>query len=41
MVEKITGSKVVSFHHDVSTLTGEEVVLLTLAESPLDRHLKR
>jgi uncharacterized protein YbcI len=41
MVEKITGSKVVSVHHDISTLTGEEVVLFTLAESPLYRNVKR
>jgi uncharacterized protein YbcI len=41
MVEKVTGSKVLSLHHDISTLTGEEVVVFTLAESPLYRHLKR
>ena len=34
MVEEITGSKVVSLHHDISTLTGEEVVLFTLAARP-------
>jgi uncharacterized protein YbcI len=34
MVEEATGSKVVSLHHDISTTTGEEVVLLTLAEAP-------
>ena len=34
MVEKVTGVKVVSMHHDISTLTGEEVVLFTLARSP-------
>jgi uncharacterized protein YbcI len=33
MVEEITGSKVVSLHHDISTTTGEEVVLLTLSEA--------
>jgi uncharacterized protein YbcI len=37
MVEEATGCKVVSLHHDVSTVTGEEVVLFTLAESPLVR----
>lgn len=31
MVEGITGVKVLSLHHDISTLTGEEVVLFTLA----------
>src|ERR1051326_8952666 len=35
MVEEITGAKVLSLHHDVSTITGEEVVLFTLAASPL------
>src|SRR5208283_104522 len=34
LVQKITGVKVVSMHHDISTLTGEEVVLFTLARLP-------
>ena len=34
MIEKATGVKVVTMHHDISTLTGEEVVLFTLARSP-------
>jgi uncharacterized protein YbcI len=34
MVEEITGIKVISLHHDISTTTGEEVILFTLAESP-------
>ena len=38
MVEGVTGVKVVSFHHDISTVTGEKVVLFTLASSPLMRH---
>ena len=37
MVEEITGVKVLSVHHDISTVTGEEVVLFTLAESPILR----
>ena len=41
MVEEITGVKVLSLHHDISTLTGEEIVLFTLAESPLFRETKR
>jgi uncharacterized protein YbcI len=41
MVLDITGIKVVSLHHDISTLTGEEVILFTLADSPLFRELKR
>ena len=41
MVEQATGVKVVSLHHDISTVTGEEVVLFTLAESPIVREPKR
>ena len=41
MVEGIVGVKVVSLHHDISTSTGEEVVLFTLAESPLFRETKK
>jgi uncharacterized protein YbcI len=40
MVEKVTGVKVVSLHHDISTVTGEKVVVFTLAESPLTREPK-
>ena len=40
MVEKVTGVKVVTMHHDISTLTGEEVVLFTLARSPDFREAK-
>ena len=35
MVEEVTGVKALSLHHDISTVTGEEVVIFTLAESPL------
>jgi uncharacterized protein YbcI len=41
MVEEITGVKVVSLHHDISTVTGEEVVLFTLAEPPSFREIRR
>jgi uncharacterized protein YbcI len=41
MVEEVTGVKVVSLHHDVSTKTGEEVVLFSLAASPLFRDTKK
>jgi uncharacterized protein YbcI len=33
--------KVLSLHHDISTVTGEEVVLFTLAESTLFREAKK
>ena len=35
MVQEITGVNVVSLHHDISTVTGEAFVVLTLAEPPL------
>jgi uncharacterized protein YbcI len=41
MVQEITGVKVISLHHDISTTTGEELVLFTLAESPLCRETKK
>jgi uncharacterized protein YbcI len=41
MVQEVTGVKVVSLHHDISTVTGEEVVLFTLAQSPLFRDTKK
>jgi uncharacterized protein YbcI len=41
MVQETTGSKVLALHHDISTVTGEEVVLFTLAESPLFRQTKK
>ena len=31
MVQEVTGVKVLSLHHDISTVTGEKVVLFTLA----------
>jgi uncharacterized protein YbcI len=41
MVQEITGIKVLSLHHDISTVTGEEVVLFTLAETPQVREVKK
>ena len=41
MVQEVTGVKVLSLHHDISTVTGEEVVLFTLAESPDFREAKK
>ncbi len=41
MIQEITGVKVLSLHHDISTATGEEVVLFTLAESPILRDAKK
>lgn len=41
MIQDITGVKVLSLHHDISTTTGEEVVLFTLAEIPAFREAKQ
>ena len=41
MVNEITGVKVLSVHHDISTVTGEEVVLFTLAQWPLFREIRK
>jgi uncharacterized protein YbcI len=41
MVQEITGVKVVSLHHDISTVTGEEVVLFTLTSAPTFRETKK
>jgi len=40
MIQGITRVRVLSLHHDISTLTGEEVILFTLAEAPLFREPK-
>lgn len=40
LIGNVTGVRVVSLHHDVSTVTGEEVVLFTLAGPPMYRQAK-
>jgi uncharacterized protein YbcI len=41
LIQEVTGVAVLSLHHDISTLTGEEVVLFTLDKSPIFRESKR
>jgi uncharacterized protein YbcI len=41
MVEEVTRVSVLSLHHDISTSTGEEVVVFTLAESPGFREVRK
>jgi len=41
LVRELTGIKLLSLHHDISTVTGEEIVILTLAESPQFREVTR
>ena len=40
VVETATGVKLVSVHHDISTVTGEEVIVFSLAEPPACRPKK-
>ena len=41
MVQEVTGVKVLTLHHDISTVTGEEVVLFTLERVPGFREVKK
>src|SRR5208283_3349551 len=41
MVQDVTGMKVLSMHHDISTVTGEEVVLFTLSSPVIVRETRR
>jgi len=41
MILEVTGITVLSMHHDISTLTGEEVILFTLTASPDYREAKK
>jgi uncharacterized protein YbcI len=41
MIKEATGVKVLSLHHDISTVTGEKVMVFTLAESPFCREAKK
>ena len=34
LVYEATGVKVLSMHHDISTATGEEVIIFSLADAP-------
>ena len=34
IVEKVVGIKVLSVHHDISTVTGERIIVFTLVKSP-------
>src|SRR3984893_17859519 len=41
MVQETTGVGVLSLHHDISTTTGEEVLLFTLVEPPAFREARK
>jgi uncharacterized protein YbcI len=41
IVLEATNIKVLSLHHDISTVTGEEMVLFTLAHAPAFPHTSK
>lgn len=41
IIQEATGTQVISLHHDISTVTGEEILAFTLAEPPSMRELKK
>jgi uncharacterized protein YbcI len=41
MIHQATGVKALSLHHDISTVTGEEIVIFTLSEPPFFRETKK
>ena len=40
MIQHVTDCEVKSLHHDISTLTGEEVVVFTLVNAPVCRETR-
>lgn len=40
LVEAVTGVNLVSLHYDISTVTGEEVLVISLSEVPQHRKVK-
>jgi len=41
VVKEVTGVSAISMHHDISTTTGEEVILFSLVSTPEVRDTKR
>jgi uncharacterized protein YbcI len=41
LVESVAGLRPISVHHDISTVTGEELVIFTFPESPAFREVKK
>src|SRR6185436_10969013 len=40
LLSEVTGVKTISMHHDISTVTGEEIMAFTLTEPPAFREAK-
>ncbi|MFN0197688.1 MAG: DUF2294 domain-containing protein [Planctomycetaceae bacterium] len=41
LIREVTTVKVLSLHHDISTITGEEVMIFTLVEAPHFRETRK
>ena len=41
LVQQVTGVEIISMHHDISTVTGEEFVLFTLQQAPDVRETRK
>jgi uncharacterized protein YbcI len=41
LIKDVTGMKVVSLHHDISTITGEEILMFTLADPAAVRETRK
>ena len=41
LLKEITGVGIISLHHDISTVTGEEIMVFTFTEAPLFRETKK
>jgi uncharacterized protein YbcI len=41
IVREVTGAEPVNVHHDISAVTGEEVIVFTLASPPVYRHRRK
>ncbi len=41
LIKDITGAQIVSLHHDMSTVTGEEIIVFSLDSAPDFRELRK
>ena len=41
IIHAVTGIRMLSLHHDISTVSGEEILLFTLAEAPRFRQISK
>jgi uncharacterized protein YbcI len=41
MIQEVTGTAPISLHHDISTVSGEEIIVVTLTSEPAVREAKK